>query len=327
MKKDNMNKTNNKGNKTNPEKVDKEQKKLFWLISISAILLISGGVFAYVSSEKYHAEKYETAINENSELTEELAFRDSLVNEWIETFNEIEKDLITMQEKENLLKINSSDPELTKDIRERVKAEIRHFNTLLKENKAKIETLNRKLKESGFQIAALKKKVIRLEEAVEERDRTLADLKFELIEKDFEFAELNMLVDSLDYEILKKEEELLKKEEELLKHRAQLNRAYIAYGTKGELKEKGLWKKEGGFLGLIGRNKTVPTKLSETEFQKIDISQTNKIAIQAKKAEFISDHPKESYEIVKNDSLISHVKIEDPNAFWKITRYAVIETK
>ena len=327
MKKDNLDKTNKEINQPNNEKEDKEQRRLFWLISFFAILLISAGGFAYISSEKYHANRYESAIDLNSDLADELALRDSLINEWMETFNEIEKDLLTMQEKEDILKINSSDSQLKKDIRERIKIEISQLNSLLKENKAKIAVLNRKLEKSGVQIAALNSKVIQLEEAIDQRDRTLADLKFQLIENDFELADLNMLIDSLDYEILQKEEEISTINKELLTNKAQLNRAYIASGTTRELRDRGLLKKEGGFLGLLGKSKTVSTKLSENEFQEIDIMQTNRIAINAKKAELISDHPQESYQIIKNDSLIAYVQIEDPKTFWKITKYAVIETK
>ena len=320
MKKDNINKTNQNSSQSHHKQVDKEQKILFWIMSIFAVVLLSAGVMAYISSEKHHAERYETAIDKNSKLANELSFRDSLINEWVETFNEIEKDLVTMQEKENILKFNTTDPELTKDIRERIKTEIRHLNTLLKENKAKIAALNTKLEKSGVKIAALKKKVIQLEKAIDKRDRTLADLKYQLIEKDFEFAELNMLIDSLDYE-------LLLKNEELSKNKARLNKAYIASGTKKELRERGLLEKEGGFLGLLGKSKTISTTLTNDEFQEINIKQTDKIAVNAKKLEFISDHPQQSYEIIENDSLIAYVKIKDPDAFWKITRYAVVETK
>ncbi|HAF31026.1 MAG TPA: hypothetical protein DCG75_18465 [Bacteroidales bacterium] len=327
MKKDNIDNSNKEVNKTNLEQEDKEQNKLFWLVTFFAILLISAGTFAYISSKKYHADRYDTVLGMNSDLAEGLAYRDSLINEWMETFNEIEKDLLTMQDKENLLKINSSDSELKQDIRERIKIEIRHLNSLLKENKEKIAGLNRKLEKSGVQIAALNNKIIQLGDAIDQRDRTLADLKFQLIENDFKLADLNMLIDSLDYEILQKKEEISTKNKEILKNKAQLNRAYIASGTTRELRDRGLLQKEGGFLGLFGKSKNVSTKLSDKEFQEIDIMQTDRITINAKKVEFISDHPLDSYEIIKNDSLIAYVQIEDPNTFWKLTRYAVIETK
>ena len=45
--------------------------------------------------------------------------------------------------------------------------------------------------------------------------------------------------------------------------------------------------KEGGFLGL-GKSKVVPADLTDNYFDQISISQTDKIAINAKKAEILS---------------------------------------
>ena len=323
MKNDEIKNSNNNSNQAKngekSEKTTKAKKRDFWSVISTMALLLTAGALLYLYSENYHKKNYDTLNGINSDLSNELAYRDSLINEWVEAFNEIEKDLITMREKENLLKINSSDVEFTKDIKERILSEIRQLNSLLKENKEKIALLNNKLKKSGIELKALNEKVINLENELLVRDLSISELKVELTQNDFMIEDLNMLIDSLDYEIITKNEEILLQQ-------AKLNRAYLALGSSKELKKRGLLEKKGGFLGLLGKSKTVPTALSEDEFKVINIKQTNKIIINSKKAEFISDHPKDSYEIVSNDSLISYIEIIDPNEFWKITRYAVVET-
>jgi len=298
---------------------DGSNNKNLWFSIAAIALVVIASALLFVYGNNYYNDKYSELKNQNQDLNQKLEYRDSLVNEWVNTFNEIENDLITMQEKEDLLKINSTDPELTKDVRERVISEIKQLNSMLKDNKAKIASLNRKLRNSGMEIASLKEKVIKLENAVEKRDRSIADLKFELIENDFKLKDLNMTLDSLDQEILRKTHEIQW-------HKTQLNRAYYALGNTKELKEKGLLEKEGGFLGLLGKSKTVSTSLSVEKFHPININNTNKIAINAKKAEIISDHPSNSYEFVSNDSLIAYIEIKNPEEFWKITKYAVVET-
>ncbi|MCB2195686.1 MAG: hypothetical protein KQH79_07485 [Bacteroidetes bacterium] len=333
MKKDEIKNTNHNNEQSDKNKQPGKnlknvtyRKKDIWSVVGSVVLLILAAALLFLYTENYHKENYDNLQSINSDLSTELAYRDSLINEWITTFNDIEKDLITMQEKEALLKFDSSDPEMTKDVRKRVINELKQINTLLKDNKAKIASLNQKLKKSGVQIAALKKKVIQLEDAVEQRDRSIADLKVDLLENNFKLQDLNQVVDSLDYELIKRNEEIVKKDQEIKEQRTQLTRGYYALGNQKELKEKGLMKKEGGFLGLLGKSKTVSPSLSEDQFNTINIDQTNRIAINSKKAKIISDHPRNSFEFVSNDSLIAYIEIKNPDEFWKITKYAVIET-
>lgn len=333
MKKDEIKNTNHKSKQEDKSKLSntsskntKNRRKDIWSVAGSIILLVLVGVFLFLYTENYHKKNYDNLKTINSDLSTELAYRDSLINEWITTFNDIEKDLITMQEKEALLKFDSSDPEMTKDVRERVINELKQINTLLKDNKAKIASLNQKLKKSGVQIAALKTKVIQLEDAVEQRDRSIADLKVELLENNFKLQDLNQVIDSLDYQLIKKNEEIVEKDQEIEKQRTRLTRGYYALGNQKELKEKGLMQKEGGFLGLLGKSKTIVPSLSEDQFNTININETNRIAINSKKVKIISDHPKNSYEFISNDSLVAYLQITNPEEFWKITRYAVIET-
>lgn len=323
MKNNEIQKSNNDPNQPSDgkkvEKTNQQKNKGFWsAISVISLLIIAG-VLLYLYTENYHKKNYEALAEVNSELSFELTNRDSLINEWMQAFNEIERDLITMREKENLLKFSNTDPEITADIKERILSEIRLLNSLMKENKAKIATLNYKLKQSGMEIAALKEKMIDLENAIVERDKSIADLKFELVKNEFVLEDLNKLIDSLDYEVIKKNKEI-----EL--QVAKMNTAYVAIGSSKELKQKGLVEKNGGFLGFLGRNKEVSTVISEKDFNEIDIVQTNKIKVNSKKAELISNHPASSYKFVRNDSLIAYLEIKDSKEFWKLTRYVVVDT-
>ena len=41
----------------------------------------------------------------------------------------------------------------------------------------------------------------------------------------------------------------------------------------------------------------------------------------------ISQHPDSSYRYIYDDDQIAYVKIENPDEFWKMTKYAVLELK
>lgn len=302
------------------KKEQQPRNKGYWSAISIVILLLAVGFILYLYSANYHKKNYAILKNVNSELSLELSQRDSLINEWIHTFNEIESDLITMREKESILKFDGTNPEITKDVRERVLSEIQHLNSLLKENKAKIATLNFKLKKSGLEISALKEKVANLENEITERDKSIAELKIDLAKNEFILKDLNNTIDSLDYLVFKKDKEI---ESNI----AKMNTAYIAVGSSKELKKKGLVEKNKGFLGFLGINKEVSKLISEKDFNKIDIAQTNKIEVNSKKAKLISDHPVSSYAFVKNNDHIAYLEIKDAKEFWKLTKYVVVETK
>ena len=106
-----------------------------------------------------------------------------------------------------------------------------------------------------------------------------------------------------------------------------LEKAYLAYGTYQELKEKGVLEKDGGFL-WFGRNTKLKEDVSKEEFREINIMDKTMVPLNSKKAELITNHPKGSYEFVRDSTQnVAYLKIEDPLKFWEITNYAVLETK
>lgn len=318
MNKNSDNKTNVDKNRLENRQAQKNNKGLVWGIAGVAVALLIIAAFVLVNNTNQNEERIAQMQELNDQLNNGVSQRDSVINELVTTLNDIEKDLSTMREKENMLAVQSEDPEFTEDMRKRILSDIQKLNTLLDDNKQKVKSLNRQLKNSGVKMAALEERIGMLEESVAERDSSINALKMELVDRDFMMAELNVTIDSLSTEVDKRENVITEKE-------AELNKAYLVSGSFDELKEKGVLTKEGGFLGL-GKSKAIPGNLPEKYFSEVNIKETNKIEVNAKKAEIISEHPQDSYEIVSNDSLIAYIEIKKPEEFWKITRYAVVET-
>ena len=311
-------------NEINNNQATGNNRTALWIISaISATLLI---VFALVfvnRENKFEAQRTEAQmVHEN--LNGIINHRDSIINELVLTFNAIEKDMNIIREQENLLAFSVDDPEFTKDIRERIVSEIRQMNTMLEENRAKVIALNKRLKESGIKIAALEDKIVLLQESIVQRDSSMNVLKTELVNRDFLLADLNTVIDSLDMEVVERDKNIQVKDVLISQNLAELDKAYLASGNYKELEERGIAAKEGGFLGL-GKSKMVPANLADNEFEQISISHTDRIAVNSKKVELISNHPVESYEVVTNDSIVEYIQITQPEMFWKKTRYAVVE--
>ena len=107
------------------------------------------------------------------------------------TFDQIEKDLNTVKEKENIITIKSADTEFSKDKKQLILRDIEFINTLLDQNKKKIASLTAQLKNSGGAIKGLQVKVAELEASMKLRESEISDLKIALVEKDFEIGQLN----------------------------------------------------------------------------------------------------------------------------------------
>jgi len=317
----------NQFKKTDQPVSKQNSKRGFWfLFAFSAALLVLVGV-VYFYTSRLDNQEINTLEEQNTALYQQLEEHDSLVNDWMTSMVNIREDLRTLQGKEKELIQKSYGPELSPDMRDDILAEISDINKLLEKNRAEIRRLNEKLNQSGIRIAALHSQVEKLENSLAERDSSITELKGVLANREFKIAELNTTVDELNTNLGEYKQEIQDYEVIVSMQDAEMNKAYIAMGDTKELEEKGVITKEGGFLGLLGRTKEVKPDLEEEPFNKIEISETKRIALNAKKAQLISDHPTDSYELVENDSLVSYLEIKNPQEFWKITRYAVVETK
>ena len=174
------------------------------------------------------------------------------------------------------------------------------------------------MSKSGGTIKGLQNTIAGLEASVKQSESDIADLKATLLTKKFEIEQLNTDKTALQGTIIQKDDKINAQTFEM-------NKAFFASGTYKELKAKGLLTKEGGFIGL-GKTKTLAASFRDSSFRQIDITVTKSILINSKNAKLISDHPVNSYEFIRDkDKKIESIEITDPEQFWKISKYAVVE--
>jgi predicted nucleic acid-binding Zn-ribbon protein len=285
---------------------------------IGLILLLGLGILAYSLHTRDHKNQLALMENQKISFTQQLTERDSTLNDWLTSFDEIEKNLQLIKAKENIITVNSSGAEVSKDKRNQIMEDIKSINELIDSNKKKIAQLNSQLKKSGITITGLQNRIASLEESMKTFEAEIAELKTNLVNKDFEIGQLNGRVLALN-------DTLTIKEEKISGQIYKLNQAFLTSGTFKDLKEKGLLSKEGGFLG-IGRKEALLEDFSDSLFKEIDITKTTTIPVNSKNAKLVTEHPSGSYELVKeNENQIAYIAIKDPAEFWKISRYAVVE--
>ena len=87
--------------------------------------------------------------------------------------------------------------------------------------------------------------------------------------------------------------------------------------------------KTGGFIG-IGRKQTTVADMNTALFTQIDRTTVTTIAVNKRKAQVISQHPVDSYELVADEedpNITAYLRILNPTQFWKYTDYLVVSTK
>lgn len=318
-------------NKTNPaadntvirnkiKTAEKEGVRRGVIISvvISLFILLGAGITGYSLYKKDHIRQLGLYDNQHRTFTEIVNKRDSVINDWLSTFDQIEKDLALIKEKENIITLKSSDSEFSKDRREQILGDIKYLNTLIEANKKKIADLNNQLKNSGTTIKGLQTKIASFETRLKEYETNIAELKQDLVKKDFEIGQLNTKLADLEVTVTQKEEMIASQTD-------QMNQAYLTSGTYRELKTRGIISKDGGFLG-IGKTGTLSRDVNDTLFAKVDVRDTRTIPVNSRDVRLITKHPSNSYTVVhEGDKMVSRIDIKDPDNFWKVSRYAVVE--
>jgi DNA repair exonuclease SbcCD ATPase subunit len=285
---------------------------------IGLVLIIALVIFGVMHNNKVRNENAALLQNQEKSFTAQLNTRDSTINDWLSTFDQIEKNLATIKEKEKLITMKSSGSEMSADKKSQVLADIQAINTLLEDNRKKIASLTARLRESGTTIKGLQEKMASLEMTMKQYETDIADLKTTLAAKDAQIGDLNTNVMAL-------QDTLSNKNETIVNQTNRLNTAFVVYGTYKDLKEKGVLTKEGGFLGL-GRKEFLTPNLPDSMFRKIDITTTKTIPVDSRKVKLITDHPANSYQIVnEGENKVGYIAITDPAEFWKISKYAVVE--
>jgi len=287
---------------------------------IGLVILIAAGIIFYSMFKREQKRQIAMMEDQKYSFTELLTQRDSTINDWVLTFDQIEKNLQSIKEKEKIIAMSATDREFSKDRKQQIMEDINYINTLLDQNKKKIASLNDQLKKSGNTIQGLQTKIAELETAMKQSEVDIADLKTALTERNFKIEQLNGKVNDMQVAIEQKDQTISTQT-------AEINKAYVTAGTFKSLKAKGLVSKEGGFLGL-GKNKSLKENFPDSLFAQIDITVTKTIPVNAKSAKLLTEHPTGSYELIHEDKdKIAYIEITDPNQFWKISKYAVVEIK
>lgn len=278
-------------------------------------LLFAIGI-VFTSCENFK-KQYESAAHKADSLTTEANIKDSSINSFIASLNEIETNLDTIARKQGIIEqAGSVSGESRADQKARINNNIFAINDLVERNRELLEEMQKKVRSQGSKLKELKKLVDNLNTKIAQKDTELVMLNYQLADMKMNVENLNVTIDTLTAQNLVKENDIKDKTE-------QLHSAYYIIGTYKELRDKKVVSKEGGFLG-IGKNQKLINDFNGDAFTKIDITQTPAILLNCKEAKIITTHPMNSYRFEKDKNQVVSLTISDYGKFWGVSKYLVI---
>lgn len=278
-------------------------------LAIIAVVISAASLFTTTgcSGDKDENPLADSLSGINGELNGQLSQKEKALQEFINSFNEIQDNLNQIKEKEKIVSKQSQSGDV-KSKEESIKEDIQAIYDLLAKNKNRIGSLTKKLKNAKSKISGLEQMIATLQAQVDAKDSEIAMLKAELESKNIELSNIQMNLETVEAESSAKT--------------VKLNSAYYAIGTVKELKDKGVINKVGGFIGL-GKSTKLNDDFNKDYFTKIDVSAVTSISIGAKKAKLLSNHPTNSYKLV-GEKNVEKIEILNAEDFWSNSKYLVI---
>ncbi|MEM6807341.1 MAG: hypothetical protein AAF696_38420 [Bacteroidota bacterium] len=273
--------------------------------------------------------KLEQLEKQNQELSEQNQLQDSLMNDFISTFNEFEENLALIKEKEQLIEMSAEDPELRKSSKDQIVTDIQMINDLLDRNRTLIDDLTAKVEKSERNNRRYLASISRLKKQLEERDTEVTALKDELTTMSFTVENLNGRLDTLNQvtmalteetnlqtaRISEQETQIGEQLDQISEQTVALNTAYFVKGSSKELKAKSVLE-----------SKKLNGDFNQKAFTKIDITEVQTIPLNTKKAKLLTSHPSDSYVLNEEGKEIASLEITNPERFWKTSKYLVVVT-
>lgn len=251
--------------------------------------------------------------------------KDNAISDFIGTMNEIQANLDSIKRLEEIVNIKSKNAEPRSSDRQQILGDIAMINELLQKNRELIASQKKKLNLSSHKMKEMQDMLDRMNSQLENKDTEVATLRTEIQQLENNISGLNQNLADVQERAQEQALTIEEKTSTINEQVKAMNTAYYVFGTAKELIENGIVEKEGGFLG-IGRTLKFRKDFNPDLFTEIDIRNVKEINLNTKKAEVITTHPAQSYELT-GENPVEKLVILDPSDFWETSKYLVIVVK
>ena len=245
------------------------------------------------------------------------AEKDSLM----QLMGDIADGMQQIKELEDIVSVNNLNGE-TPDRKKQLRDDIVLIQQSINKHKQRLAELEKRLKQSTNFNTTMQKSIANLKSQLEEQQKTINGLTDQLAAANIQIKNLNQSVDSLNTvnkTVTQEKEAAQQESKELTKEVTNLNTCYYVIGSKKELKANKII--ESGFLR---KTKILEGDFEMSYFTKADRRTLSEIPLHSKKAELLTNHPKDSYELVDHGN-VKTLHILNAARFWEKSNFLVVK--
>ena len=263
------------------------------------------------------SKKEQALTEERDSLMQVISDKDTELNEIMGTVNEVQEGFRRINEAEGRITVTDAGVE-SEAAKQSIRENMQFIQDAMAQNREKIKQLQEKLRTSSVGGEKLKKMVDDLTAQLEEQKLKVQELEAKLAEKDIVIAQQGEAITALNENVNALSEENKAKSQTVADQDKQIHTAWYVFGTKSELKEQKILQK-GDVLKSGDFNKDY--------FTKVDIRYDKEIKLYSKSAKLLTNHPAGSYKLEKDNKGQYVLHITNPDTFWSVSKYLVIQVR
>ena len=228
-------------------------------------------------------------------------------------------DSIDVQEKGLLAEGNLE--KRMKQSKESLLINLKRYKETIERQRDQIKNLEDRLTAKNDEMSAKMLQIVSFyKKQLEEKEKTIASLQNTIKQNKSDIIQLQTSVSNLLSKSEKQETTIQEQKNTLTRQTNMINTCYVKIGTKKELKSAGLISS-----GLLKKTKVDNAQLNPDKFESMDMRNCNDIKINSSNPKVLTQMPSSSYSIIKNEDGTSYLHINDPNKFWSVSRYLIIQ--
>ena len=280
------------------------------------ILIFVAFALSLGACEKFNGQQ-EAAQQERDSLQRIINEKDMELDDILTTFNEVQEGIRRINEAEGRVTIAEGNPE-SASTKEVIRDNMDFIKEAMQQNRDMIAQLQEKLKNSSIKNTKMQETIKNLQAQIDAQAARIQELEAALAEKEALIESQGEAIAGLSNNVASLTEDNKMKAEKMQQQDKDLNTAWFVFGTKSELKEQKILDK-GDVLKSGDFNKDY--------FTKVDIRYDKDIKFYSKSAQLLSTHPAGTYQLVKDKQGQYELHITDPQKFWSVSKYLVVQVK
>ncbi len=257
----------------------------------------------------------------NTVLQDSIANANAEKDSLMQLMSDIADGMAQIKELEDIVSVNNLNGE-TPDRKKQLRDDIVLIQQSINKHKSRLAELEKRLKQSTNYNANMEKSIASMKQQLDEQQKTINNLTDQLAAAHIQIKNLNQSVDSLNAvnkAVVKEKEAAQQESKNLTNEVNNLNSCYYVIGSKKELKDNKIIE-----TGFLRKTKILEGDFEMSYFTKADRRTLSEIPLHSAKAQLMTNHPKDSYEIVDHGN-VKTLHIINADRFWEKSNFLVVK--